>query len=231
MDTATITGGKYCVLDSTTDQTVAGLTVGGRLDLNSKLSATTMSAASGSVFNMGAGSELDVLSSADLGGGGTINGHIDDPGASVTFDPGSSMVLATGTSLTGSLYNIFGAVTVTAALGQEAKMVLDDNGSTTAGSLTGTGSMTMSGDFDWNGGNFGLSGGSYFIAAADLKIQGSDFKLLSAGTLTNQCNSSEIGGTGTLTINPGATFENLGNPSCDVSISTIAIFSAMGTPA
>lgn len=222
MDTADVPSGTFCVLNSTSPQTVAGLTVEGRLDIGSKLSVTTDSNASGSVFNVLTGGEVDVLGSADLGGGGTISGQIDSQGSSVTFDPSSSMTAAAGATLSGSLFNIFGGLTVTGALTQNARMVLSNNGSTTSGSLTGPGSMSDGAEFDWDGGAIGLtgSGGAYFGASADLKIEGSDNKLLSAGTLTNQCNGSEIGGTGNLSIADGATFDNIGNPSCDVTISS-----------
>ncbi|HEY7315390.1 MAG TPA: hypothetical protein VH643_39030 [Gemmataceae bacterium] len=225
MDVADIPAGKYCVLNSTMMQTVAGLTVEGQLDVNSKLSVTTASTSSSSVFNVPTGGEVDVLASADLGGRGTLNGQIDAQGASVTFDPTSSMVLGNGVQLIGSgLYNIFGPVTDAAALSQTTKMVLSNNGSSLLGSLTGPGSLTDGGDFDWNGGTIGLtgSGGATFIASADLKLQGADTKTLSAGTLTNQCNGSDIGGTGGLRIMPGATFDCLGNPTCSVTIPTIS---------
>jgi hypothetical protein len=226
MDTADIplSGNNACVLNSTTDQTVAGLTVEGGFTVNSKLSVTTANMGPGSVFNLGASGELDVLSSADFNGSGTISGHIDDQGATVTFWPGSSMVLATGASLTGSLYNIFGSVTVTGNLNQQATMVLDANyDGPLAGSLTGPGSLTDSSDFDWDGGTIGLAGGTYFQADAYLKLDTSDPKLLAAGTLTNQCNGSELGGTGSLEIAAGATFDNLGNPTCDVTIPLIIV--------
>jgi hypothetical protein len=225
MDTATIPAGTpACILNSTSTQTVAGLTVGGRLDVGSKLSVTTLSTAQGSIFNVLSGGEVDVLGSGDLGGGGTISGQIDAQGSYVTFDPTSSMTAATGATLSGSLFNVFGPLNVTGALTESANMVLDNNGGSMLGSLTGTGSITDGAEFDWDGGAIGLtgSGGLTFIASAYLKIQGSDAKTLSAGTLTNQCNGSEIGGTGGLTIDPGATFDNLGNPTCNLTIPTIS---------
>jgi len=228
-DTADIPASSpTCVLSSTTQQTVAGLTVEGTLEVDSKLSVTTMKTTG--VFDLPTGGELDVLGSADFGTSGTLSGKIDAQGSSVTFDPLSSMVLGSGVQLTGSgVYDIYGSVTCDAALSQNSTMVLANDGVTTAGSLTGPGSMTESGEFDWDGGSLGLSGGMGFIASADLKIQGADGKTLSSGTLTNQCNGSEIGGTGTLLIAPGATFDNLGNPNCDVTISSISIMGGPGS--
>lgn len=185
MDTADIPAGKYCVLSGTTQQTVAGLTVEGQLDVSSKLSVTTTNTASNSIFNLLSGGELDVLGSADFGGKGSLAAKVDSSG-STTFDPGSGMSLDSGVQLIGpGVYNIYGAVTVTTGLTQTSTMVLDDNGSTTAGSLTGPGSLSESGEFDWNGGTLGLVKGADFIASADLKIQGSGAKTLSAGTVTN----------------------------------------------
>jgi hypothetical protein len=181
-----------------------------------------MNTTGGSVFDVLTGGEVDVLGSGDLGGGGTISGQIDAQGGSVTFDPGSSMVLAAGASLTGSLFNVFGGVTVTGNLVQNAHMILSNNGTTTAGSLTGPGALTDGADFDWDGGTLGLAGGAYFGANADLKLQGADTKTLSAGLLTDQCNGSDLGGTGALSIMTGATFDNIGNPSCSVTLPTIS---------
>jgi hypothetical protein len=218
-------------LNSKTAQTIAGLTVEGTLVVDSKLTVNTLSTAAGSTLNLPSGAQLDVHGSAALGGGGTINGHIDDQGATVTFNPGSSLTLATGASLTGSLYNIYGSVNVAAALSQQAAMVLDNGGttpgvfvrtgSTTAGALVGTGSITVGNDFYWNGGTIGLAGGATFLANANLQLQGAEAKYLST-TLTNQCNTSTLGGTGTLTIEGfGDKFDNLGNPNCNVTISSI----------
>jgi hypothetical protein len=221
MDTADIPNGKYCVLNATSPQTVADLTVEGQLDVGSKLSVTTLSTTG--IFNVPTGGEVDVLASGDLGGTGTINGQIDAQGSSVTFDPGSSMVLGNGAQLTGSLFNIFGPVTCDAALSMSATMVLDYNYRNAFGSLTGPGSLSDGAEFDWDGGILGLAGGMNFIASADLKLQGDDTKELSAGTLTDGCNASELGGTGTLLIDGGATFDNEGNPGTDVTIPIIYV--------
>lgn len=228
MDTAYIPDGHTCVLNGTpgqqSGQTVAGLTLDGNLTLAAgQLSVTTATLNSGSSFTLSPGAILAVLSSADFLGGATISGQIDAQGGTVSFNPGSSTVLASGANLTGSLFNIFGYVYVTGAISQQATMVLDDNNATTAGELVGPGSLIDSGEFDWNGGGLGLSGGMDFLATADLQIQSNERKSLTAGTLTNQCNSSAIGGTGVMFVSAGATFDNLGNPTCDVTIPTIDV--------
>ncbi|HEY7424579.1 MAG TPA: hypothetical protein VH682_10150 [Gemmataceae bacterium] len=226
MDTADIPNGKYCVLSAGAPQTVAGLTVEGQLDVGSKLSVTTMNTTG--IFNVPTGGEVDVLGSADLGGPGTISGQIDSQGSSVTFDPSSRMVLGNGAQLTGALFNIFGPLTCNAALSMSALVILDYNGGSHLGSLTGPGSMSDGGEFDWDGGILGLAGGADFIASADLKIQGGGYKELSAGTLTDGCNGSEIGGTNTLQIDAGATFDNEGNPGTDVTIPLIVMLARTG---
>lgn len=221
-DTADIpSGSPLCALSSTTAYTVAGLTVEGGFSLGSKLSVTTMTTSG--TFDLPTGGELDVLGSADFGGGGTLQGQVDAQGSSVTFDPTTSMVLGNGVQLTGSgVFNIYGPVTCNAALSQNTTMVLDSNGSTTVGALLGSGSLTESGEFDWNGGAISLPGGTSFIASADLKLDTSESKVLYT-TLTNQCNGSTLGGDGALNIVSG-TFDNLGNPNCIVTLPNIYTF-------
>lgn len=217
-DTATIPSGKICTLGST--ETVAGLTVGGTLTISNQLSVTTMT--STGTFNINPGGELDVMPSADLAGAGTINGRIDANTSSVYFN--GAMTLGTGTNLTGSgTFSVYGNINVTGNISQNAVMALGNNNTIPpiSASIGGTGSIDDSGEFDWNNGSIGLTGGVTFEANADLKIEGAGAKILTTGTLTNQCNSSDIGGTGTLTITGGSTFDNVGNPSCAVTIPTI----------
>jgi hypothetical protein len=130
------------------------------------------------------------------------------------------MVLGNGVNLIGpGTYFIYGLVTCNAALSQTSTMVLDADGSTTAGSLGGAGSLSDNGEFDWDGGSISLTGGATFITTADLKIEGSHGKVLYTD-LFNQCNGSELGGTGALSIVAG-TFHNEGNPITDLSIPII----------
>jgi hypothetical protein len=221
MDTATV--GGYCVV--TNDQAVAGLTVTGQVDVTNKLSVTTLLTLPGSALNVPTNGELDVLGSADFGGAGALGGKIDTSG-STTFDPSSGMILSNGVNLIGpGTYFIYGPLTVNAALSQTTTMVLDNNNNNTFGSLTGPGSLSDNGEFDWDGGVLGLAGGATFITTADLKIQGADPKVLEF-KLTNQCNASELGGTGGLLIDNGATFDNQGNPITDLSIPSIFCYAS-----
>jgi hypothetical protein len=181
-DTAFI--GGTCVLNSTTQQAVAGLTVGGTFSLASKLSVTTLN--SPGTFNINPNGELNVLASADFGGGGTVNGRIDAGAASVTFDPFSNMVLAIGTSLTGGgVFNIDGTLTWNTAINPEATLALNNDGNLTFGQLLGTGSLDEWHEFDWSGGQLGLSGGITLEPTSDFKMQGANNKELTTGTVTS----------------------------------------------
>src|SRR5262249_16290129 len=76
LDTADIPAGSpVCILSDMSQQTVAGLTVEGSLEVDSKLSVTTLTTTG--TFSVSTDGEVDVLGSGDLGGTGTISGQID----------------------------------------------------------------------------------------------------------------------------------------------------------
>lgn len=115
-DTGDIPAGTpACVLNSTTSQTIAGLTVEGSFDLFSKLSVTTGTATG--TFNTHTGAELDNVGSFDFFGTGTLQGKIDAGGSNITFHPGSGMTLGNGVQLAGlGAFLVNGTVTDNAAI-------------------------------------------------------------------------------------------------------------------
>jgi hypothetical protein len=91
-----------------------------------------------------------------------------------------------------------------------------------SGELDNVGSGDFGGDFTWNGGVLGLSGGITLQPNSGLKTAGSDPKELTSGTLTSLALLTDLGGTGTLTIDHSGTFDNEAG-EVDVTLPTISI--------
>ena len=222
-DTATVPAmTPICILNSTTAQTVAGLTVGGSFDLFSKLSVTT--GTSNGNFDTETGSELDNVGSFDFYGTGTLQGQIDAGGSNVTFHPFSGMTLGNGVLLTGlGAYIINGTVTDNAAITLNVPMFLNnDGGTTTAGNLVGPGSLDVGSNFDWSGGTLGLSGGVSLEPSSGFKTSGPDPKILAAGTLSSLAQLLDLGGTGGLDISGTTTKLDILAGQTNVSLPDIA---------
>jgi hypothetical protein len=199
-DTGDIPAGTpACILNGAT-RTIASLSVEGQFDLFSRLNVTTGS--STGVFNTHPGGELNDVLAFDFYGTGTLQGQIDAGGSNITFRPGSSMTLGSGVLLSGlGAYTINGPVVDNAALLVNVPMFLNnDGGVTTAGALTGAGSLDVGSIFDWTGGTLGLVGGITLEPSSGFKTEGSNDKYLTAGTLLSDAQLLELGGTGTLFI-------------------------------
>ncbi|HEY7314785.1 MAG TPA: hypothetical protein VH643_35885, partial [Gemmataceae bacterium] len=156
--------------------------------------------------NQGAfnGAVILLAGPGSVGGSGQLEAGIN---AGITFGPSSSWSIladnAVGSALKEGKFFVDGPLAFTSNfVNGTADITLNDDGSTTKGSIGGSGSIDWwNGEFDWNGGTIGgLTGGGFTIENGDFKVQGSDPKVL-ATTMTNTGSGpADFGGTGTLTI-------------------------------
>ncbi|HZV04447.1 MAG TPA: hypothetical protein VE999_05090 [Gemmataceae bacterium] len=152
--------------------------------------------------------------SVTIGGGGAtvtsgpLSGNLTAE-INASFTLTGPVTLGTGATLGDGKFFIDGPLTVDEPLTVEnAEFDLQDDGSTTFGSIGGSGSIDFSNhEFDWEGGTIGgLTGGGFTIEGqADFSTSGSNPKTL-ATTLTNIGPSTvDFEGPGSLTIaGPGS---------------------------
>jgi hypothetical protein len=212
--------GETSTLDTVTLTTIGGgaavnLSIDPSAEVEINLSATIsgMTTVTGlldakniDAFN-GAGVVLD--GPGTVGGTGQLEAGIN---ASITFDPASSWVIGPGNPVGSALkegnFFVDGPLTVSTDLDPDGDIILnDDGGVTTSGSITGSGSLDEWNKFTWNGGLLALAGNVTIEPQAEWKLAGPDPKAL-ACDVTNINMSTELGGTGNLTIATGNTFLN-----------------------
>lgn len=132
---------------------------------------------------------------------GPLSGNLNaEENASFTFT--GPVTLGAGATLGDGTFNIEAALTVNTDLTvSNAEFYLENNGSSTLGSIGGTGSIEWyNHEFDWEGGTIGgLTGGGFTIEGqADFDTTGANTKTL-ATTMTNLGPSTvDIGGAGGL---------------------------------
>jgi hypothetical protein len=173
------------------------------------------------------GAPVVLTGTGTVSGTGKLNAAIN---ASFTFDPYSAWTIGLGNPVGSALndgdFYIDGTLTVNTHLNPDGNLFLDNNGTTSAGSLIGSGDLDIGRDFTWNGGTLAPSGGTTIESSGDFKTLGADPKVL-ASNFTNMSAFSSLGGTGDLTLNDGATFDNAVGTT-DISLPSIASGSPMG---
>ncbi len=161
-------------------------------------------------------------------GPGTLDGNLKAGiNASFTFSPFSTGTLVAGATLGDGQYIVNGPLTIDGTLSDTVADITLNSGSTAAGSISGSGSIDDWATFEWNGGIIGLAGGMTLEPTADFKTAGAGTKTLAAGTITNICPYTELGGTGSLLLDTGATFDNASG-NVDVTLPSIASGSPSG---
>jgi hypothetical protein len=135
--------------------------------------------------------------------GGTVSGGV------ITFAPGSAWEVLAGGSFTGGQFNVNSGLTVDGNLGPTGgtTITLDADGATTFGSITGPGHLELWQAFNWDGGALGLAGGVTVNLPCQFTAATGEAKELS-GPLSNVSVNTVLGGSGALTLDPGATFTN-----------------------
>jgi hypothetical protein len=147
-----------------------------------------------------------------LNGRGLLDSSGKIDGGTIIFSKFSTWAINANGSNLGNMgdghWFISGPLAINGAREQpQGDITLDnDGGVTTAGSITGTGSLDLWTAFNWNGGNIGLSGGATIEPQADFKAAGANNKFMTTGTITNNNLLTELGGAGSLTLYGGATF-------------------------
>jgi hypothetical protein len=142
---------------------------------------------------------------------GSLQSRIID-GGTIIFSKYSAWTINANGSNLGNMgdghWFIYGPLAINGAREQpQGDITLDnDGGATTAGAITGTGSLDLWTAFNWNGGNLAVSGGTTIEPTADFKAAGAHDKFMTTGTITNNNMLTELGGTGSLTLYGGAEF-------------------------
>jgi fibronectin-binding autotransporter adhesin len=160
-----------------------------------------------------AGAVIDLTGTGVVTGTGALKTEIN---ANVNFDLGSAWELYPGAALTGdSAFNIDAPLTIDGDLYKPAALVLNNDGSTSAGALTGAGQMATFDDFTWNGGTLGLSG-PVSIEQGTFKTAGSDAKTLSTELINVNLDTS-LDGTAPITISSSGSILNDNGAFLDVT--------------
>jgi phage baseplate assembly protein gpV len=132
------------------------------------------------ILNVGSGAELQFVSNFDT----VSEGHVE---------------LKQGTQLRGSgLYELdLGTITVDAILSVA-------NFTMTGGQLNGPDTLTITGAFDWSGGDLDGAGATTVASGATLSFSGSSTKLLTGSHILNNAGTGTWAGVGEFDGNPGS---------------------------
>jgi hypothetical protein len=155
---------------------------------------------------------------------GPLSGNLNAE-VNASFTLTGPVTLGTGATLGDGKFYIDAPLTVDEPLTVgNAEFVLQDDGSTTTGSIGGSGSIAWyNHEFDWEGGTIsGLTGGGFTIESnADFVTSGSDTKTLATSMTNIGPNAVDIGGTGTLTITGSFTNEAPSVEPMEISLASI----------
>jgi RHS repeat-associated protein len=143
------------------------------------------------------GGTLGVVNNSSISGSIASAGTID-------FSAGVTTVNSTASLGGVGLYQVAGATfTVSGAVAAPSSFELD------SGSVNGSGTFTVGGNFAWKGGTIGGAGAVNISASGVLALSGGAAKILDSTTLTN-AGAITLAGAGNLGISNGATLDNAG---------------------